>query len=268
MSALTPTIEESPILGKGIFSPLAEVQRHITSFLKWRFSLLPVGSYHYDIDAEGSPEQANQEIYIGLDTPVETSKVGSRPVITLSRSQAAFQGLGLGDLAFNQLHTGLKSRMDLIPTNILINVLSTIPMEAENLAWFIQSEIFSFREEIVKSKPELMYMGSKAMIGPPSPAGSLVDATTDYDWCVVVMSYPAYLQYATHKLPLNKKPVAGIDVTMTTEPRPVPVEPVIPLQGTAVAQPALNPGPSQPLPQTPSDEAQSTEPLSAEIQVR
>lgn len=268
MSALTPTISESSVIGKGVFSPLVQVQRLLTSFLKWRFSKLPVDSYRYDLETDNSPEQKNAEIYIGLDTPIETSKTGSRPCITMGRSQAAFQGIGIGDLAFNELATGMKSRMDLIPTNIQINVLSVVPNEAENLAWFIQEQIFSFREEIVKREPSLMYIGSKAMIGPPSPAGSLVDSSTEFDWVVVVMSYPAYLQHVTHRLPLNKKIIRGIDLTMTTTPRAQPVDPVIPLQGTAVSQPALNVGSSQPLPQTGSDEAQSTEPLSVEIQAR
>jgi hypothetical protein len=273
VSASTPTTPESVFTGN--YSPLFQVQRHVLSFLKWRFSLLPQGTYRWAAESESSPEQKESEIFLSADTPIRPSVVGKRPAITITRSQAAFSGVGIGDLAFVDLSTGAKARMDMIPTNIMINVLSRLPVEAENLAWFAATQIFAFREEIVKEEPSLLYLGARPMIGPPSPAGSLVGDSTDFEWCVVVVSLPAFLHHGMHTLPLNRPIVQSIEVTATTQEQPAVVEPLVPLQGTAVMQPEQSDADRQgavdgsaQLPQEGSDVAQSTEPLTVKIQTR
>lgn len=273
MSASTPTTPESVFTGN--YSPLFQVQRHLLSFLKWRFSLLPQGSYRWAPESESSPEQKESEIFLSADTPIRPSVVGKRPAITVTRSQAAFSGIGLGDLAFVDLATGAKARMDMIPTHLMVNVLSRLPVEAENLAWFVATQIFSFREEIVKEEPSLLYLGARPMLSPPSPAGSLVGDSTDFEWCVVVVSMPAFLHHAMHVLPLNKPIIREIDVTAATPERTETVEAPVPLQGSAVMQPQQTSsdregavdGSSQ-LPQEGSDVAQSSEPLTVTIQTR
>lgn len=274
MSAQTPTTPEGPILGTGQYSPFFQVVRHVVSFLKWRFSKLPQGSYRYDIESEG-PEQKNSEIFIGADTPIRPETLGKRPAITVLRSQVAAAGLGLGDRAFIDLATGSKVRMDMYPTNIMINVLSTEQVEAEGLAWFVMEQISAFRDEIcAASNGLILYMGGRPMVSPPSPAGSLIDST-EVEWTAVVLSYPCYLQHATTMMPLNKKIVGGIDVNATTSTPAAVVEPVIQLQGTAVLQPpqttadrAAATDVGADLPQTTQDEAQSSEPLTVKIQTR
>lgn len=274
MSATTPTTPEGPLVGRGVFAPSFEVIRHVISFLKWRFSKLPQGAYRYDADAEG-PEQKNSEIYIGADTPYRPESMGKRPAITVLRSQLVGAGVGLGDLAFVDLATGAKVRMDMYPTNIMINVLSTEPVEAEGIAWFILREISAFRDEICKeSKGLILYMGTRPMVSPPSPAGSLVDSP-EMEWTAVVLSYPCYIQEQVTMLPLNRPIVQGIDVNATTSPPAAPVEPAVQLQGTAVLQPpqtgsdrAAATGAGADLPQTGQDEAQYSEPLTVKIQTR
>lgn len=274
MSAQTPTIPEGPVLGDGQYSPFFQAVRHVISFLKWRFSKLPQGAYRYDLNAEG-PEQKNSEIYIGADTPLRVETIGKRPAITVLRSQVMGAGLGLGDRAFIDLATGAKVRMDMYPTNIMINVLSTEQVEAEGIAWYVTDQISAFRDEIcAASKGLILYMGSKPMLSPPSPAGSLVD-TTEMEWTAVVLSYPCYLQHATTMMPLNKPIVAGIDINASTNAPASAVEPAVPLQGTAVLQPPQTDADraaatvvGADLPQTGQDEAQSSEPLTVKIQTR
>ena len=272
MSATSPTTPENPITGRDVFSPLFGAVRHVVSFLKWRFSLLPAGAYRFDPDSDDSPEQKNSEIYIGADTPIKASVVGKRPAITVLRATAAFQGIGLGDLAFHELSTGAKVRMDLIPTNLVINVLSQLPVEAEGIAWFVQQQISAFREEIIKSERTILYLGNRPMFSPPTPAGAIVQDATDYDWCVVVVSFPMFLQYATTLLPLNKKILAGVDIHAVTTGPVTPADPAVPIQGTAVMQPpqtaAEQAAAVSPLPQEGPDEAQSSQPLAVTIQTR
>jgi hypothetical protein len=277
VSAQTPTTPEGPLVGAGQYAPFFEVVRHVISFLKWRFSKLPEGSYRYDADSEG-PEQKNSEIFISADTPYRPESTGKRPAITVLRSQVVAAGLGLGDRAFIDWATGAKVRMDMYPTNIMINVLSTEPVEAEGLAHFVMQQISAFRDEIcAASNGLILYMGGRPMISPPSPAGSLVDSS-EIDWVTVVLSYPCYIHgQSTTMLPLNKPVIKGIDVHGTVA-RPADVtEPqaAVQLQGTAVLQPlqtasdrAAASGDSADLPQTGQDEAQSTQPLTVEIQTR
>jgi hypothetical protein len=302
MTAISPTTPEGYLQGQ-VFPPTFELVRHIISFLKWRFSTLPAGAYQWKPEAESSPDQAGAEIFISADTPIKPQVVGKRPAITVLRSGAAFQGVGIGDLAYVDLQTGAQVRMDLIPTNLMINVLSRMPVEAESLAWFIQEQIFTFREEIVKSMPQLLYTGARASISAPSPAGALVEST-DFEWCVVVISLPAYLQHSTSKLPLNKKIVSGVSVSGATTPAgstgTSPAASATPsantspasggtnvalLQGTAVAQPvqtAASRNAAVPpsivsggftsggggLPQNDQNEAQYSQPLTVNIETK
>lgn len=282
MTANTPTAPESPYVGRDIYPPTFQLVRHFISFLKWRFSRLPAGAYQWKPETESSPDQAGSEVFISADTPINPQQVGQRPAITVLRAAASFQGAGIGDWAFTDFATGAKVRMDIIPTNVMINVLSKFPVEAERLAWFCAEQIWTFREEIVQEEPSILYTGSRPSISAPSPAGALVDST-DFEWTVVVVSFPAYLQHSTTKLPLNKKILRGVTVNATTTPGTPRVTPTTaPLQGTAVGQPQLTPAdraaalqPSQgpagagsgsDLPQTGSDEAQSTEPLTVTIE--
>lgn len=204
------------------FPPTVELVRHVLDFLKWRFSTLPAGCYRWDPDSGDAPDQGSSEIFLGSDTPIDAERVGQRPAITVLRGPAAFQGTGIGDQSFINWRTGSVSRMDVIPTHLIINVLSRVPLEAEKLAWFATTQIWTYRHEIIKSAPRkvILYMGQRPSISPPSPAGSLVSTSTDFDWCVVGCAFPTYLQdsYTTH--PLNKQVLNGIHFRGTVQPLP------------------------------------------------
>lgn len=177
--------------------------RHIIDFLKWRFSLLPTGTYRWNPETEDTQEQVESEIFIGADTPIKTTIVGQRPAITVLYSTSAFQGVGIGDLAFHDLNTGAKAYMDLVPTTLCIAVLCRVGFVAAKLAGFVREQIFTLREEIVKTEHCILYVGTKPVVSPPSPASSFVD-TEKEDWSVVSITMPMYLQVTTSKMPLNK----------------------------------------------------------------
>lgn len=258
----TPTTPEGPVVGYGRFAPTFEVVRHIVSFLKWRFSQLPQGAYRYD-DSDESPEQKNTEIFIGADTPIRTQVVGKRPAITVLRGQIAGAGLGLGDRAFLDFATGAKVRMDMYPTTLMINILSTEPVEAEGIAWFVMEQISALRDEIAKASNGLiLYLGQRMMLSPPSPAGTLVDST-EVEWTAVVLACPCYLHHQVTMLPLNRPILGGVDFTVTTTPPTEKPAGQVPLQGTAIAQPK-----PQELPQNSQSEASSSEPLQVQIKAR
>lgn len=256
------------VVGGALFPEVVAAQRHLVDFLQWRFSRHPAGAYHFDCNSE-----TDTEIVISMDTPIDPVKVGARPAITVLRAHAGYQGVGLGDQAFVDFKTGAKVYMDLLPTTLMVNVLSKLPIEADRLAAYCAKQIRGCRDAIVATLPELLYLGQRVGISPPSPAGSLVAGDSpDYEWTVCVVSIPTFLQTVQTHLPLNKPILQSVRVNGVTAERPATVEPVALLQGTAVAQP---PQPQaakdaavsgEALLQTGGDEAQSSQPLTVTIE--
>ena len=182
-------------------SPVEDVVRLMVSFLKWRFSKLPAGAYHYDL-TDGA--ESNSEIYIGSETPLETERIGKRPALTVLRAPAAFAGIGLGNLAYVDLYTGAEVYMDLLPTTITIASLSSVPVVSERLAWFVSTQIRSLWKMITKKSDGLILsMGQQISISPISPAGALVNDPTG-DWTTVTIGIPVYLQHSVSRMPLNQ----------------------------------------------------------------
>lgn len=212
MSGVTPSSPDYAIGQNDVaqYPPTLKAQRHVIDFLQWRFSLLPVGAFHWQPEDRDSPEGGTRsEIYISADTPLPAQAVGERPAITLSRSQLQFQGVGLGDVAFHDQRTGAKAYMDMMPTTLVINVLSRISFVAERLAFFVQDQIFTLREEIVRTEPCILNLGSRTTMSPPSPAGALIDST-EPDWINVSLFMPLYLQHTTSFHPINVPSVQKI----------------------------------------------------------
>ncbi len=275
-----PTAPEAFLNAKQgqFYPPTFQIVRHLVDFLQWRFSKLPPGAYQWCPEGGNSETGEGQsEIFISADTPIDPVNVGQRPAVTVLRSQAAFNGVGLNDRAFVALSTGAEVKMDLLPTTIMVNFLSQQPVEAERLAWFGMEQIWAFREEIIKTLPCLLYMGQRPALSAPSPAGSLV-ASTDHEWVVVVCSIPTYLQHVVTKEPLNKPIVNGftVNATTTSPPKLTPTVTTQLLQGTAPSQPKqARPSKSSrvsavagsgDLPQEGGDEASSSEPLTVTIE--
>jgi hypothetical protein len=213
MTAMTPSSPEYAIQQAAVeqYPPTLRVVRHLISFLQWRFSLLPVGAYHWQPEDQESVEGTKSEIYIAGDTPLPAQAIGERPAITVLRSQLQFQGVGIGDMAFHNLRTGGKTYMDLLPTTICINVLSRLAFVSERLAFFVQDQIFSLREEIVRNEKCILSLGPRTTMAPPSPAGSLIDSV-ESDWINVALYMPTYLQHSTSFTPINVPVLEKVDV--------------------------------------------------------
>lgn len=275
MSDNTPqTPEGQP--GEDGSSPLVRVQRVMVSFIRGLFAQCPPGAYHWDPETLSNPLQEGSELWIGTESPVDPEIVARRPAIVVGRGPAAFHGIGLGDQAYTDLATGAHVKMDMIPTTISINVLSRVPMEAEELAWFVIKHIWNLRDELMRGNSFILYMGQRPSLPPPSPAGSLVGGPeTEHNTVTVSMTMPVYLQHMEVAMPLNKEVLRNFEVVMVVTangPRQR-LRPRRALSGTAVLQPDPGRAVTRPaslvlsteapatLPQTGSDEAQSSEPL-------
>lgn len=208
MSTITSTAPEhrAPEGWEGAPSRLV---RHVLAFIKDVFSYCPAGAYQWKPETEASPDQTGSEIFIAADTPLKVEVVGQRPAVTVMRSTASYRGVGIGDQAFVDISTGAQAKMDIVPTNIVVHVLSRFPLETEHLSGFLNAHIWGLRGQLIRSMPGLLYMGQRPSIGAPSPAGALIRGDTEHNWCVVTMTYPAYLQEVVHTYPLNNPILKG-----------------------------------------------------------
>jgi len=243
-------------------SPMIRLQRVVVDFIRGLHAQCPPGSYHWEPTNGGSQDQEGSEIWIGTETPIDPEIIAKRPAVVVGRGPAAFQGIGLGDQAYTDLATGAHVKMDMIPTTLNINVLSKIPVEAEELAWFIARHIWNLRNELLRGNSFILYTGQRPSLSPPSAAGTLVSGpSADSDWIVVTVSMPVYLQHMEVAMPLNTKVVREVAVVATaTGPKPR-LRPRSALQGTAVLQEAQTTIVGAALPQTDGSDAQSSEPL-------
>lgn len=257
----TPEGQPSDDVGS---SPLIRLQRVIVNFVRGLFAQCPPGSYHWEPSTGTSQDQEGSEIWIGTETPINPEITAKRPAVVVGRGPAAFHGVGLGDSAYVDHRTGGHVKMDMIPTTLNVNVLSRIPVEAEEIAWFIAKHMWSLRNEILRGNSFIMYTGQRPSLSPPSAAGTLVAGPdTESDWIVVTISMPVYLQHMEVAIPLNK-PILREVVMVATATGPQPkLRPRRALVGTAVLSPEPAPAAKigATLPQNDPSEAQSSKPL-------
>lgn len=224
---MTPTVPENPITGgpdPRVLPPDQRAVRHVLSFLQWRFSQNPAGGYRWDPSCLAAEGQKGSEIVLTSEVPLDPNGgLGARPAVTIDAGGMPFAGGGIGDKAFVDLDTGATVRMDFIPTQLRINVLSSVRLEARTLAWWITEQIWAFRDIIVKLEPCLLSLGQRPMISPPLPPGSLLSGTPSEQWVLVVAQFPMVLQHSLTTLPLNKRILrelrVPIDLPQPTTPK-------------------------------------------------
>lgn len=211
---MSATVPENYISGNAsrVLPPDDRAVAHVLNFLQWRFSRHARGSYYWDPSSDVNEGQTTSEILITSVTPVSHAIVGERPAITLQTAGINFSGGGIGDLAYVDLDTGAKVRMDFMPTQLRINVLSRVAFEAKSLAWYITEQIWAFRDAIVKLEPALLSLGQRPVVSPPLPPGSLMRPTPNDEWVVVVIQFPMVLQHSVTTLPLNQRILRHVQI--------------------------------------------------------
>lgn len=214
MSAQTPNSFEYALSRNdpALLPPRTRAVRVLIEFLRWRFSMAPVGALHWDPATASSPEQSGSEIYISGDTPLPAGYINGRPAITVLPAQMQYQGTGIGDLAFHDLRNDAKARMDLMPTTLIINCLARLPVAAERLAGIVHDEVWALRELLMKVEKGILHTGSRATISAPGPAGAMLDPP-DPKASMVSIYFPTYLQHHVANLPLNKPILGGVNTT-------------------------------------------------------
>lgn len=203
--------ETSPVLDTVSFadSPVEYVRTLYVNFLMAVFAHQPPGEYHW---APGD----ETEIWISNESPIDGSKMGQRPAITLTRGPMSMFSASIDALKSTNFETGGKTREVLVPGNMSINCISRTQLECERIAFWVAGQLLAGRNYLV-SRPGMFDAGLNAQVGTPSPAGSLVAGDSGAGWFVCSVTSPFTFVWSQKMTPLNRRIVQ--DLIMRTRYR-------------------------------------------------
>lgn len=141
-----------------------------------------------------SEDPSTSEIIIQEKGPLEPSEFGSRPLILVSRGPLRTGGFmdRSGGIDFT---TGEEIESDILSTSMQIFCVSKEGVEAESIAYYLQSLVLSNRREL-QQYGRFQKVIPSVTLSEEMPAGSLVPG--DDSWKMVVMSSPVVIQYFEH----------------------------------------------------------------------
>lgn len=177
-------------------NPLQHVRELYTRFLQGVFSARPVGNYQW------RPDDKHTEVCIVNENPLNPLVYGQRPIMTLTRSEVQFQSLGLDDMIYTDVRTGMKRKSVLIPGAMTISVCSRVDQESENLAMIVADSLWSLRD--VLQRMGFFHVGQNIRVGAPGPPGSIMANDAGKEWyCTRVLS-PFQFVRTNQITPLNQ----------------------------------------------------------------
>lgn len=203
---------------------LLQVRTLYIAFTQGLFAAAPPGTYHWE------PLLQNSEIVITDENPINLDTVGKRPAVGFSRGPVQSNTLGFDDMLGYNFQTGAKKKGVLISGMMNINCCSRVDIESEQLAWLIGEQLWMHRELLMRAG--FFEIGRQFVIGPPSPAGSIVAGDSADEWYATTLSCPFQFSRTSSFTPINKDIVQQIGVTMRTQG--IPVRPLGPTTGYAI----------------------------------
>jgi hypothetical protein len=213
-------------------SPLEFVRMLYASFLQGLFNSAPPGSYHWEPDE-------TTEIFITDENPLKAEKMGARPAITLARGPVQAHSLGFDDMEAYSFSTGSKTKSILVPGTMTIHCCSRNDLECERLAWVCFEQIWANREILMQAG--LFEVGRGAVVGAPSPAGSIIQNDGGEEFYVVSVTSPFQFNRTTKVTPLGRRIIQGIELALrarlltTEQQRPRPHVPATTSGGLALS---------------------------------
>jgi hypothetical protein len=175
------------------------------SFVQGLFNSAPKGAYHWEPDE-------TSEIYISDENKLKSETIGQRPAVTMSRGPVQPHGLGFDDMEKYDMATGSKTKSTLVPGTMTIHCVSRNDIECERIAWVIWEQIWANREILLQAG--MFEIGRGAVIGAPSPAGSIVQCDAGEEWYLVSVASPFQFNRTTKVTPLGRRIVRGIELAL------------------------------------------------------
>ena len=175
-------------------SPLEQIRTAYVSFVQGLFRSAPPG-YRW------SESEESTEILITDENPVHLSVLGHRPGVTFTRGPVQTFNLGIDDMAEYDFRTGAKRKSLLISGTMSISCLSRVDIEAEKLGWVIAEQLWMNRKLMMECG--FYDIGRSFVVGPPSPAGSLVKGDGGHEVYAAVVSSPFQFGRNSTASPIN-----------------------------------------------------------------
>jgi hypothetical protein len=181
-------------------------------FLQELFKAAPSGYYHWEEDDQET------EIIFTKEVPVDTDVIHKRPVVAVVRSTAAWSGLGMDQLHYENAATGERTHVDMISGHLTFNCLTREGDESEQVAWLIANHMWLLRRVLLKLG--FHDIGQRFQIGGQGPPGQLVQGSSKSE----IINVPAItsFQFSVGSRVLEEDAVLlqGIEANITASLQP------------------------------------------------
>jgi hypothetical protein len=209
-----PRDSSAPIASKGPdrswgFNPLVHCRRVTLAFLQGLFAQCPRGQFHWNADSKIS------EIYIHDANPVDPEKIGQKPAITIIRSPMQFGQLFMDDMQDFNILDGQRTHSDMLSGTLVLNALSKVGVEAEEIAWFTARHTWILRRMLLRRG--FHDVGRGMRVDAVTPAGALVAGDSDQIWRKVSILMPFHFRYSDKLTPTGLEQIENIEFHIDAE---------------------------------------------------
>ncbi len=175
---------------------LSDAKDILLRFLQDFFYQMPAGDsdlFHFEPgEDQGGTEEAETELIISDQGPINTDTVEKRPALIVSRGPFAWANTSLDQLLSLSFRSGTRTHTDLLTGSFVVNCVARQGLEAERLAVLVSKGIRIFRRNLQQAG--FFQVGHLVQIGVESPAGALVSGDSDEDFINVPVTFPVFYQ--------------------------------------------------------------------------
>lgn len=191
------------------YTPLRHLRVIFVKFVQGLFGAAPVGGYRWVSDFD------NTEIVISDESPIQTTRMQSRPGVTFTRSAVQLYSNWNDDMMAFDFRTERKTKSVLVPGTMSVNCCSRVDLESEQIAWVIAEHFWLLRELLMKQG--FFDAARLVTISAPSPAGSLVAGDQADEYFCTTVGVPFQFYRTSAFTPLGREIVQNIELSLATE---------------------------------------------------
>ncbi len=188
------------------YTPLRHMRSVFVRFLQGLFGASRPGMYKWD------PDDVMSEILIFNENKLDPEVVEKKPCLSLTRASLQAYSLGMDDMTAYDFQTGRKEKDILLPGTMVVNCVSKVMLEAEDLAWVVFEHVWLLRDLLMKVG--FFEVGRGISISAPSPAGSMIMNDRGEEFYLVAVACPFQFGRKSAITPLSTGIVRGIEFSL------------------------------------------------------
>lgn len=202
--------EYNPVTGNF----LSDGKDILLRFLQEFFYQSPTGKnlFHFEPAEEWQTEEEMSEVIITDHATSDTATNEKRPVILISRTQFAAQGLGLDNFVKEDMTTGEVTHSELWSGGFSITCCAREGLEAEKMALLVARAIKTYQK--ILHQAGFYNISNRIAIGPENPANNLFPGSSIEDFVYCVVSFPCQWQDVWTVKPIDVEILNGIKLTV------------------------------------------------------